>query len=518
MMLELFFSVVLAGADKPKLPCDLPCEKANTVLRLEQGENRSAIDGLKEARRRFPDDRALVLLLARAYVLDDNLFWAERTLQEAVRRWPDDPELRSWIALVHLRQGDPELAKVDLDLSLAPNLDPEQARWQLLDIARARQMGEEVDGSPTLARMARDGEVYPEDHRFWAFLSSVSDPWWVRSFDFSLDLGIGHTSNALAGSPTDPGTSGGPSGLGRLELRGRFAPPTGGAVRPAFDLEILGNGLADREYSDLSSIQGGVRAGLLIPAGGHRFAFGYRFERLYLNQEPALYSEANRVEAEVEWVGGRVLFAGGGRRIYEDERRTRWEGDLGYGGSVKLFPGTPLLAGMTLRLADAESPAYDQIGISGVLSASFPLARKGVFRTSLSLVWDDYPHSGGEEGWIVFGTEEKRRDVLARVAAAVLGPTTHNLRPGLELRYTRRDSTADERPGFDFSFTEWRVVAWLRWTFGGEPWGPRRAAKDDHVPLDWGLESQSGIDDERILDLLRRDEELRRGSSCGIMQ
>ncbi len=31
---------------------------------------------------------------------------------------------------------------------------------------------------------------------------------------------------------------------------------------------------------------------------------------------------------------------------------------------------------------------------------------------------------------------------------------------------------------------------------------------------EWGFVDDSGVDQERILDLLRRDEELRRGTSC----
>jgi hypothetical protein len=86
----------------------------------------------------------------------------------------------------------------------------------------------------------------------------------------------------------------------------------------------------------------------------------------------------------------------------------------------------------------------------------------------------------------------------------------------VELRFTARDSTADESPGFDFSYSEWQVVGWLKWSFATDPWAPRVVDERDHVPLNWGLASDTGVDEERILDLLRRDEELRRGSSCGL--
>ena len=82
------------------------------------------------------------------------------------------------------------------------------------------------------------------------------------------------------------------------------------------------------------------------------------------------------------------------------------------------------------------------------------------------------------------------------------------------MRYTKRNSTADQTPGFDFSYQEWRATIWLRWTFAADPWAPRIVTEPDHVPLEWGLDDEGSVNQENILDLLRRDEELRRGSSC----
>lgn len=81
-----------------------------------------------------------------------------------------------------------------------------------------------------------------------------------------------------------------------------------------------------------------------------------------------------------------------------------------------------------------------------------------------------------------------------------------------------KDSTADDRPGYDFSFSEWRAVVWLRWRFSAGNGAPKVAVPAGHIPLDWGIDTgDGGMEQERILDLLRRDEELRRGSSCSIV-
>jgi hypothetical protein len=223
---------------------------------------------------------------------------------------------------------------------------------------------------------------------------------------------------------------------------------------------------------------------------------------------------ARRAEAELETSSSWVFFAGVGRRNYRDERRTRWEGDAGVGGPVRLVPSLPLVVGATVRLADARSPAYDERGGSVALLSRVPLGRGLTARLALTGSFDDYYHSGGAEGLAAFGTKEPRRDLLGRVSLGVWLPPWRGLRAGLEWQLTRRDSTADSAPGFDFDFNEQRVAIRVRWAFAADPWAPRAVDVPDHVPLDWGLEGGEGLGEEHILDLLRQDEELRRGSSC----
>jgi hypothetical protein len=515
-MVRYLLAAAMMASGVPPAPCDLDCERQAAARLLDDGEARAAVTRLRGAVDRFPDDRRLVQLLARAYLLEGNLFWAERTLREAVARWPTDPELRAWLAAVHLRQGDPELAAEALDPELEPAEGPQRTRWRLIDASRARLAGDQTVAEDSLAAVSRNSGLFPEDRPMWAFLRSSADPWWIESITGALEIGVGHTSNALAGSPTDPGVTGDSSGLALVELRSRFAPPASGTLGPAIDLELLGNRIGDEASREMSTLQASLRLGVMRPRENRRLSFGYRAEVLYLDQDAPLFARAHRAELEIEWTTGRVIFAGGGHRSYRDERRTRWEGEAGLGGPLRLIARLPMIAGATFRLADARSPAYDQIGISAVVSAQLPAGRGSALRVSLTGAWDDYPNSGGDEGRLVFGTDERRRDLLGRVTAVMWAPPWKSVRPGVELRYTAKDSTADQTPGFDFGYDEWRVVAWLRWNFKADPWAPRVVDEAGHVPLDWGLQSDRGMDDERILDLLRRDEELRRGTSCGV--
>ncbi|MEE4272010.1 MAG: tetratricopeptide repeat protein [Thermoanaerobaculales bacterium] len=506
--------IVLAGS--PVQSCDPECERQAAERLLEVGELKAAAARLKDARLRFPDDRQLVLLLARAYMLQDNLFWAERTIAEALETQSGDPELLAWLAAIHLRQGDPELAADDLDPELAPTADPLRSRWRLLGASRLQLSGDHDGARDLLDEAALSDVVFPEDMLPLQALRISLDPWWSPVLTGTVDLGGGHTSNALAGSPTDPGQDGAPSGLLMPQLRARFAPHGSEAVRAFVDVEVLGNHLFDEDAEEYSTVLGGIRPGIAVSSDRRRLSFGYRIEGLWLEEESGLYSEAHRVEAEIEWAAGRVLFGGFGHRDYSDEKRTRWEGDVGIGGSLGSVAGVPIVAGATVRLADAESDAYDQLGVSAAASSTFLLGGRVSLQVALSAIWDDYVNSGGAEGLLVFGTEEKRRDLLGRIGLILWGPQWRGLRPGLEVRTTRRDSTADEAPGFDFSFSEWRAVFWLRWTFSAGDGAPKVSAPVGHVPLDWGMDAGGGMEQERILDLLRRDEELRRGSSCSV--
>ena len=512
------FTVLLAAATLIQAPsagaCDAECERTAAVALIERGETRAAVERLRVAVGRFPDAAALPLLLVRSYLAEGNLFWAERALRDALVRRPADFEARAWLASVHLRQGDPELVRGDLDLGLVPEDGPARARWHLLEVFRARLAGETDAAHQALREVPRSARLYREDRPVWSFLQRRSDQWWLDPVTGTVEVSVGRTSNALAGAPTDPGGSGEASALGLVDLRARLTSPVASPLQPALDFEVDGNGLGEEDYRELSSLRGAARLGGLFTWKQRRVLLGYRAEVLLLDQEASRYAVAHRAEAEVETPSGWVTFAGVGRRSYRDERRTRLEGDAGIGGPVRLLPSFPLVVGATVRLSDARSPAYDQRGGSVAVLGRFALGRGLAARVSLTGSMDDYPHSGGAEGLAAFGTEERRRDLLGRLSLGVWAPPWRGLRAGLEWQLTHRGSTADDAPGFDFDYDEQRVMVRVRWVFAADPWAPRAVDVPDHVPLDWGLEDDEGPGEEHILDVLRQDEELRRGSSC----
>jgi hypothetical protein len=289
-----------------------------------------------------------------------------------------------------------------------------------------------------------------------------------------------------------------------------------GAWSPQVELDLIGHLLADQEYRELSSLHSSLRLSGTSARAGHRLTIGYRAELLLLDQDDATYAEAHRGEIELETRTGRLLFAGAGYRSYRDQRRSRWEADLGLGGPLSLSDRTSLLYGATIRWADASSPAYDQHGASVVLATQVGLGKGFSSRLSGTVSWDDYPHSGGSEGMLVFGSTEPRQDLLGRLKLELTGPAWHGLRPVLSWQYSRRDSSIDEIPLGSFDFSESRVVLQLRWSFSGDPWAPATVSPPGHLPLDWGLDAVDGATSHPIIELLRQDEELHRGSSCQV--
>ncbi|MFZ5787827.1 MAG: CDC27 family protein [Acidobacteriota bacterium] len=512
----LVLAVATATTSPPPPTCDAECERRAAVACIEGREYRLAVDRLRAAVDRFPDDRGLALLLARAYLLDGNHFWAERTLRAALDRSGNDAALRLWLACVHLRQGDPDLAHEALRVVAEPPEGPLTSRERLL-VAFQRYLDSRHDEArAALGGVGRTARVFPEDRPTWSTLQRRLDPSWLDPITAEFEAGVGYSSNAQAGSPTDPGTSGTESALADAAIRSRLAPPLGSRVVPVLDVEAIGRSFDESTAREFGSLHAALRPGVRFALGRQTILVGFRGERLYLDQTPSLYSEARRGELEIEWPAGALAFTGVGRRDYRDERRSRDEWDLGFGGPFGALRGVSLIAGATVRGADASSPAYDVIGVSAAAAARVALGRGASLRLTGTVVWDDYPHSGGEEGAFAFGTDERRQDLLGKVSLGVWIPAWRGARLGLECQLARRDSTADDRPGFNLDYAETRARVLLRWSLSSDPWAPRTVSPPDHVPLPWGLGPGESGDDERIIDLLRQDEELRRGSSCGV--
>lgn len=471
-------------------------------LRIEAGEPREAIRLLKAVAPRTPE---ATLLLARAYLDDGNDFWALRTLLER----PGDPAAGLWAAFVHLQQGALDDAETILRDAELPEGSALAARRELLLALLASSREEPAEARRNLEHAATAAEMYPEDLKALRRLRTAVDPGHRPALSGRLELVTGFTSNGMAGSPVDPAKQeeGEASGVGQLGASLRFSPDLHTRIRPGVELELRSLGLSREEARELSYLQLSARPGLSL---GPWFA-GYRFELLGIAGEdrysdgPHVFSHAHRGEVEALFAGtGLTAFAGAGRRIFRERARERTEADGGLGLGFRPLAGVDALAALTVRWHEARAPQWNLRGGSALLSADVSLSESLSLRAGLVLSRDEYPDSRGAfaDGAPV------REDTLVRPSATAWLAAADGLRVGVGYEPSWRWSTVD-----GYAYADHRVLVRALWTFTAEPGDPAASAPAAHVPLAWGLEAGEGLQ-ERISELLRQDEAIRRGSSC----
>jgi len=497
---------------------EVDCEAEVVDCLIAAGRTRDAVKHVKPLVKQHPDQPAFAHLLARAYLADKNPFWAQKTLQKAIARDETDCVSRTWLVWVHIQNGDLDLAGEALAGKGCPKTAADTARWHLLESFLARTREDHHRALLAVSRVPDSGEIYAEDEGLWLFLRSAEDPGWIEPLSFRMELAGGYTSNSKGGSPTDPGAQGDDSALLRMDLFGRLVWPASRLLRPVLEAGMKGHGITAESGGarKLSYLEMHARPGFIFGTKFPRIFVGYKVDYLLLNQDVEIkrrFYEAHRGEIEFE-TGSMTYFAGAGRRIYHENGRTRFEIDGGLGGSFLWLGRARMLMAFSLRYYDAIGDPYDQVGATGLAVARIDLGAGLMARLGVTLGVDYYHNSGGELGLEAYGTMEERVDLLTKLSAGVWSPMWMGGRAGLSYEYSYRDSTADEQDDYDYS--EHRLLLKIRWSFDLNPWAPRVVETRGRVALDYGVSGQagSGMEEERIQDLLRQDEAARRGSSC----
>ncbi len=474
---------------------------------IEDGSPREAIDLLRgEA-----DTEARALLLARAYLDDGNDFWAMRTLQELAQTSEGcAPDL--WLAFVLLRQGALEEGRDVLEITTCREGSPLAVRKHLLEALIASTAGETAEARAALRKAERGERAYPEDLRALRALRPSIEESYVVPISGRLELHSGWTSNAMAGSPTDPAAAGGPpaSPLAHISGSTRVIIPAEWRPRPALEVELRGLGIGAERGRDLSYLQLSARPAVLF---GDRASalLGYRLETLgvlggdQFGDGPIWFYEAHRGELDIELAPWLTLFGGAGHRKFREGRRSRVEMDLGLGGAHRPTPSLSLVGAVIVRHHKAARDFYDLFGATALAQATWLLPRGLSARFSLLGSFDDYPSSND-----FFAAGVARRDLLSKLTAGLWLPRTPSgLRAGLTYELSGRSSTAP-----DYEYIDHRLLLRVQLSFSFDPRGPRADLPVGHVPLSWGLEEEDGALEETIQDLLRQDEAVRAGSSC----
>ena len=510
--------VAQAHADAPEN--DNPCQLTPTVTCYHdaatalgaQDRHRDALDLLKIAAAQHPDAPSLMLLRVRSYLDMDNAFWATRTLQEWLDRHPDDCEAAAWLAWQYAQEGDFDDARARLETPSCRQLPPHSARKQVI-LAFVADYEGDADLSQIHARKARlPAWAHPEDRAVIRHLLAA-DPAFIPPLSGRLDLALGHTTNATAGTPTDrPGQQAPSSPVLQQNTWLRFVSQQGRMVRPALEVDWRALLFTAADARDNTWMLFGARPGFVI--GGHPNALlAYHYEGMLLFQAdrydpgPVWFYAAHRGEFEMSPRPWLTLFAGAGRRNFRELGRSRWEFDGGLGTDFSPAPWLGLMSILSGRIYNADKNPYDQRGFSAVLHLNFRLPKSWQLRTGLSWSLDNYHRSAGY--FDAAAPDTHRRDILLKPSAALFAPPIRQaLRIGLTYDFSQRFSTAAS-----YAYRDHRTLLKLQWSFSAGPRLPRALSHPGHVPLPYGVVG-AGETKERIQDMLRQDEATQRSSSC----
>lgn len=510
-------AMALGGPPEPQeeaTDCaDAPCAAARARWHLAAGKADQAIAVLKAAVGTWPDDGDLSVLLGAAYLAAGNRFWAIRTLTRRVQEAPGDCEARAFLAWAHLGQADLEAA---IDAAGDPGCSgPDGGRLAMVRGLIHGARGDRDAAAEALFAARRTARLWPEDRRALPAVTRRALPDGLPEWSWRLEIAGGYTSNALLGSPTDPASGAvrkGGSVLGQADFFLRLAPWVHRWVRPVLEVQVRGSGFWMTEVRDLSWIDLSGRLGLSIGKVLPRALIAWRPDWLVLGQGdrydpgPVLYFTAHRAEAEVDIAPWMVLFAGGGRRIFRETARTRWEADLGLGGRAGLARGVTLLWAAMGRVYRANASAWNLYGGSALLAVQGRLPRGLLAKGGLSMGIDAYPESTGYAPW--GEPSRSRRDLLLKPGLSIWSPAWSGLRMGVQYDFSWRDSTLPR-----YGFSDHRATIRLSWAGDSDLLRPRAAPGTPVADLPLGGEGgEDGLD--RVQDLLRQDEQVQRSSSC----
>jgi tetratricopeptide (TPR) repeat protein len=478
----------------------------------EAGQVQEAIAKLEQAYEELPTDEQVAVALAQAYLADDNQMWAIRTLARHLDYEEDACSARSLLAWIYLSAGMTEAADGLLAFEGCESPRAVHTRWLLIRAyaAHLREQPEEVQ--ELLKQARRSGSIYAEDEALLTTLSRIYEPGRTPLAAGHLELGAGWTSNGLAGSPVDEASvDNAASGVVELDARLRLTLPTPGVLKPLVEGRLQTTELTAQESSDLSHRTGTGRAGfsygdstrIELLYGGEltQIAAGDRYQ-----SGPLWFSEAHRLEYQLQLGSALVLFGATGHRQFRERGRTRWEFEQGVAWAVPASWGAAVLGGISGRIHDAEKDAYERSGATFILQLKQPVLQRVELRLGTTTSVDVYPKS---DGYFAAG-KGIRRDLELRLRAGAWAPRRSSAMVGLTYELTNRHSSADE-----YSFADHRLLAKLRFTSDSEQLRRRVVSTKGRTELEIrGLDASDGEDASEIRELIEQDESVRSSSTC----
>lgn len=472
-----------------------------------------AIELLKKEIKRNPQSKPLRLLLAEGYLADENEYWAVRTLRTVQAMDPADCEPALTIAWITFKQGNPDAAETLLKEANCAQKSASDARKSLLLAKIAAFRDDDRATKQALAGAVRARRMYRDDIPALYSMVKTHDPGYIDPLVLGADWMLGWTSNAMAGSPTDPAASEEVRSLyTELNAKIRFTAPTGRWIRPFAEGDARIKGFVDEEAQEESTVRLNARPGVLIGNDSPRLKIAYGFDALSLlggdryKSSAIWFYNAHRIELEVQLPANLLFFGGGGRRTFREMGRSRTEMDGGIGAHISALPSVlNFLGAFTFRAYNAENNAYDLRGLTALLSSELKIKKRWSARLGLLASVDNYPLSKG-----YFDSDapnRKRKDTLLKVSLSGYTPVFFGLKAGLTYEFSKKWSTAEP-----YEYKDHRIMLKLSYSFSTNPFFPKKEKNKAHVLL--FNEKRDSAVEERVQDLIRQEEAAQRSSSC----
>ncbi|MCX7958738.1 MAG: hypothetical protein N3B13_06800, partial [Deltaproteobacteria bacterium] len=360
------------------------------------------------------DSKEYIILLTKLYILNENHYYARKILIEYYLN-NRDCEIAGYIAYTDFILGDTEALKESLHLCNNENPDSGELKSRLKII---RSLAEKTSEPPA------EGAIYPEDLRLY-LLQEDREKTDIK-YNIRAKTGLGYTTNAFSSNPLDTGPISEKESF-LLDYDFGIGISKGFQNRFNFGIDsgIKGIKFFSREENfspdNLSSYTILFSPNLEYKAKKFHLTLKYRFDTLFLNTDteyqraPTQFFEGHRAEAYLNLSHNFSLFAGTGRRYFDELARSRNEYDAGFGYYKTFSKDFHTLLLLTNRYYDANSEGYDDLGHSLLIRLEYKTPLRTEINNTLTLGFDNYINSTG-----YFTNARKREDTLIRYNAEVL--------------------------------------------------------------------------------------------------
>jgi hypothetical protein len=499
-----------AGTDEPRALVD----KAEWLL--QRGQVEAAQELVTRAAAGRPDFEPYALARAKAYLTEQNPFWALKVLGEFIAQHPPACAARAFAARVHIQEANLDQAEQILDAPECERADESRLRILLLRTELAELRGEREKALRLVTSAQMTNHRYVEDDLRLARLDSLYVAHREPTLAFRLELGAGWASRGIGTLPLDLATptvhSGSP--FVGMDLSARLVPLTFATWRPVAEVELHLAQYLDTPAKAYSSRQPLVRWGLEFGRRDRKLLMAYAADWVNLDggsQYPYdgfAYSEGQRGELHLTIDGSFHAYGSLGYRRFWQSDRSRLETNQGLSRSLRLSDTLNLTLGREFRAYLGNHSAYTQVGATLYAGLDVTMPKGLLLQETVALGRDVFPRS---EGYFAADVHETRRDTLVRVSVGLTTPEWLGLRFGFTYGYANRDSNIAA-----YDYADHRGVISVAWQSDSERLRVDRIPKSGRVPLPYPDDETkvTAKSNAEVIEVIRQDERQRDHTSC----